>query len=81
MLPSKTNATCLCIKREPFLLQSVIANAHLGNCSEEFTEAQAVLRRIQTTSSPEPEAKANLARIAEVRPVDVAAQAELIGRS
>ena len=42
-------------------------------------EAQAVLRRIQTTSSPQlSEAKANLARIAEVRPTDLqAAEAEI----
>ena len=51
----------------------------LATAQKSLQEAQAVLRRIQTTSSPElSEAKANLARIAEVRPTDVqAAEAEV----
>lgn len=51
----------------------------LATAQKSLQEAQAVLRRIQTTSSPElGEAKANLARIAEVRPTDVqAAEAEV----
>lgn len=51
----------------------------LATAQKNLQEAQAVLRRIQTTSSPEVgEAKANLDRIAEVRPTDVqAAQAEV----
>lgn len=51
----------------------------LATAQKSLQEAQAVLRRIQTTSSPElSEAKANLTRIAEVRPTDVqAAQAEV----
>lgn len=51
----------------------------LSTAQKNLQEAQAVLRRIQTTSSPElSEAKANLDRIAEVRPTDVqAAQAEV----
>lgn len=51
----------------------------LATAQKSLQESQAVLRRIQTTSSPElGEAKANLARIAEVRPTDVqAAEAEV----
>lgn len=51
----------------------------LSTEQKNLQEAQAVLRRIQTTSSPQlSEAKANLARITEVRPTDVqAAEAEV----
>lgn len=51
----------------------------LETAQKNLQEAQAVLRRTQTTSSPQlSEAKATLDRIAEVRPVDVqAAEAEV----
>ncbi|MCA1992069.1 MAG: biotin/lipoyl-binding protein, partial [Coleofasciculus sp. S288] len=51
----------------------------LSTAQRNLQEAQAVLRRIQTTRSPElTSAKATLDRIAEVRPVDVqAAQAQV----
>jgi HlyD family secretion protein len=51
----------------------------LKTAQKNLQESQAVLRRTQTTSLPQlGEAKANLERIAEVRPVDVkAAQAEI----
>lgn len=51
----------------------------LKTAQQNLQEAQAVMRRTQTTSLPQlGEAKANLDRIAEVRPVDVkAAQAEI----
>ncbi|MGC1394959.1 MAG: efflux RND transporter periplasmic adaptor subunit, partial [Coleofasciculaceae cyanobacterium] len=51
----------------------------LKTAQKSLQEAQATLRRTQTTSMPQlGEAEANLERIAEVRPVDVkAAQAEI----
>ncbi len=51
----------------------------LETAQKNLQEAQAVLRRTQTTNSPQlSEAKATLDRIAEVRPVDVqAAEAEV----
>lgn len=67
--------------REGAISASVRDNKQLilKTAQKNLQEAQAVLRRTQTISFPQlGEAKANLDRIAEVRPVDVkAAQAEI----
>ena len=54
----------------------------LATARRSFQEAQVVLNRIQTTRSPElTSAKATLDRIAEVRPVDLAASQAQVGQA